>query len=103
MECSTFAAVRIRGSSQAIRHKIVPRGTLKHKAMLFYKVNKESDQKRTNNKNCDFLIANELYTESEIVSAGIGYKFLRKNFTPVSISKFRTYWFFGARFENKLS
>ena len=71
--------------------------------MIYYRVRKEYDQRckdPLNSRNCDFLIAHELYTECE-----------RKQMTKVSDSAFerievpkhQTYWFFGARFQKRES
>lgn len=64
--------------------------------MLFYKVKKEADNIPL--KSRLIYIGGELATESEIKR----YKMDKKHMTPVNISKRRTYWFWGARFECKL-
>lgn len=64
--------------------------------MKYYKVKQESDNV-THNKG--FLVANELYTEKELDKLNLSGKFIELNFDKVEISKFKTYWLFGARFE----
>lgn len=66
--------------------------------MIYYRVKPEYDQKRKdtiNARNCDFLIANELYTE---VERNKMIKIPDRAFERVEIPKNQTYWFFGARF-----
>lgn len=68
--------------------------------MKYYKVNPKSDQIRVH-KNNSFLIANELKTEKELIKLAItNLDFIINNFTVIEISKNRTYFLFGARFEN---
>lgn len=69
--------------------------------MEFYKVKKESDQTRFNES---ILVATELWTEKELKKVkGVTENFIDTNFDLVMVSKFRTYWCFGARFQNKLN
>lgn len=70
--------------------------------MTYYRVRKEFDQKRKhpmNPRNCDFLIAHELYTESERKQL----KITDEAFERIEIPKTQTYWFFGARFQKQES
>ena len=62
--------------------------------MVYYKVKKQYDQWQMDNG--DILIGGELYTEKEFLRLGlvpVGA------FERVEVSKFKTYFFFGARFE----
>ena len=71
--------------------------------MIYYRVRKEYDQKRKypmNARNCDFLIAHELYTECERKKM---VKVSDEAFERVEIPKNQTYWFFGARFVKRES
>lgn len=63
--------------------------------MLFYKVTLEADQVKFNSS---ILIANELWTEKELLKAKATSKFKEKYFTKTHVSKRKVYWFFGARF-----
>lgn len=73
--------------------------------MTYYRVKPQYDNFRLyhNRKYKGILIANELYTEKELVkhnillSRGVKSEF----FDMVEIPKTKIYWFFGARFENK--
>lgn len=81
--------------------------------MTFYQVNNPKNLQIINPLSNWIFIHNELYTQKELnklnVSKFIKYidnydlkekKVLSKNvFKKVNISKFKTYWFFGARFE----
>ena len=70
--------------------------------MKFYKVKKEADQIRFNNPLTGWhLIANELFTEKEVSKINFSEEEKRKYFNKIEHSKFKTYWFFGARFMNK--
>lgn len=65
--------------------------------MIYYKVKPEYDQKRKDplSRNCDFLVAHELYTKSErnkMIKVPDGA------FERIEVPKTQTYWFFGARF-----
>lgn len=72
--------------------------------MKFYKVNPAADQIRFNNPVTGWhLIANELHTVKEVNKMTFTPKQIKQYFTPVEHSKFKTYWFFGARFQNKLN
>ena len=71
--------------------------------MIYYKVKPDFDGKRIFkwNSNRDtakttdlFLIANELYTQSERNKIANADYF----FNQVEVKKTKTYWFFGARF-----
>ena len=64
--------------------------------MLFYQVNPDSDQTRFNGS---ILVANELWTKAELKRAKASAKFIKKHMKERQISKFKTYWFFGARFK----
>ena len=71
--------------------------------MKFYRVKPIADQKRIDRpKKSWFLVANELISEKEAKKEGIT-ELLTKYAELVSISKFNTHWFFGCRFENKLT
>lgn len=67
--------------------------------MKYFKVKPEADQVRKNVNKTDFLIANELYTEKELL------KFMCKNsvfqqkyLDEIELPKNQTYFMFGARF-----
>lgn len=64
--------------------------------MKYYKVKQDSDNV-THGKG--FLIANELYTQKELDKLDLSGKFIELNFGKAEISKLKTYWLFGARFE----
>lgn len=67
--------------------------------MKYYKVNTSADQTRKNVNKCDILIANELYTEKEVIKfTPLNSVYVKNYFTEVEISKNKTYFFFGARF-----
>ena len=73
--------------------------------MKYYKVKPECSQKKvcdiTNKRVVTTLFANELYTEKEFIKRGlITYS---DYFDIVEISKQRTFFLFGARFEGYLS
>ena len=71
--------------------------------MKYYRVRKEFDQARkhpTKSRNCDFLIAHELYTEAERKQLST---VPNEAFEQVQIPKTQTYWFFGARFQKQQS
>lgn len=61
--------------------------------MKYYKVKKEYDNTRKNNK--DIYIANELYTQKEVDRERLNTSYM----DTVEINKNRTYFLFGARFE----
>ena len=70
--------------------------------MTYYRVRKEFDQHRkypSKPRNCDILIADELYTENERKQL----KITDEAFERIEIPKSQTYWFFGARFQQKES
>lgn len=70
--------------------------------MLYYKVKALYDGARVTNKKgkyYTFLVENELYTKKEYNKL-LGYTGVHPlQFNPVEINKFKTYTFFGARFE----
>lgn len=68
--------------------------------MLYYRVKPEFDQRRKKNDphGCDFYISNELYTAKEVEKQGLNLNFLE----PVQISKQKTFFCFGARFESTI-
>ena len=71
--------------------------------MIYYRVKPQYDQKRKDPmsaRRCNFLVAHELYTESERKKMP---KVSSDAFERVEIPKTRTYWFFGARFEKRES
>lgn len=74
----------------------------KGKAMLYLRVKPEFDNYRKNNRNYDVFVANELYTVKEFEKIAKEYHKdkteLNKMFEYVTISRKRTYFFFGARF-----
>ena len=63
--------------------------------MKYYRVKEEFDQFRTGKDIT--LVANELFTQKEIVSKGIPSRAVEE----VNISQRNIHWAFGARFENK--
>lgn len=66
--------------------------------MKYYKVQEEKNywDKKGNFLGC--VLKNELITEAEMKKC----KFpITSNFLPVEIKKTKTYWLFGARFEDK--
>ena len=63
--------------------------------MLYYKVKPQYDNYRKNDG--DIYIADELYTEKEIVKQKLNKNYLE----AVQISKKQIYFFFGARFADK--
>lgn len=64
--------------------------------MIYYRVRKECDQKRISKGKGKFLVAKELYTKGERNKMS---KVSDEAFEQVHISKNKTFWFFGARFE----
>lgn len=68
--------------------------------MQYFKVLPNYDNYRVFSPSNRILIANELYTQKELNKLGL---FLEqsKYFKPINISKNKTYWLFGARFESK--
>ena len=75
--------------------------------MLYYKVKPTADQIRVGIRTkTGFLVADELYTSNEIEKAisesRIDYGFLKNHFIRLEISKHKTYWFFGARFQSSI-
>lgn len=67
--------------------------------MDFYKVPKKLGGKSV--KRNIFLVTGELLTVKEAQKLGC-VNLLEKEGEKVRVSKFKTYWFFGARFESKL-
>ena len=67
--------------------------------MEYYKVNKEYDGVKIVSKRNLYLISNELFTKKEIDKLKICA--IDKVFTKIEISKNKTYFCFGARFEKK--
>lgn len=67
--------------------------------MVYYRVKPEFDNVPYNDK-YDFLIANELWTEKELIKKRVlfGRKITFACFDRVEISKREIYWFLGARF-----
>lgn len=67
--------------------------------MEFYRVKPEFDQTPTNRS---ILVGNEIYTKKEIenLRQSNGSYFGIECFEREEISKQKTCWFFGARFEN---
>lgn len=63
--------------------------------MKYYKIKEEIDNKRRNDGS--IFVANELYTEREKKK----YNIPESYYDIVKISRKRTYFFFGARFESK--
>lgn len=64
--------------------------------MIYYRVRKEFDQKRISEGTGKILVANELYTTAERKKM---LKVPKGAFERVRISKNKTFFFFGARFE----
>ena len=62
----------------------------------YFKVKPEYDNRRKHRfiNDFDIYIANELYTEKEITKQKLNRDFMEQ----VSVSRKKTYWFFGARF-----
>ncbi len=69
--------------------------------MKFYKVNPNANQVRYNNG--WQLIANELHTVKEVDKMKFTPKQITEYFKQIEHSKLKTYWCFGARFQNKLN
>lgn len=63
--------------------------------MLFYRVKNNFDYKSLPKGVC--YNGGELFTEKECLK----YKVNKEFCEPVCVSKLKTHWFFGARFENK--
>ena len=70
--------------------------------MIYYRVREEYDNFPKNPKVRDgnILVANELYTEAEFNKLPYVYA---GAFERVEIPKSQTYWFFGARFQQRES
>ena len=65
--------------------------------MKYFRVLKKHDQKIIKSKkNDEIYVGNEIYTEKEVIKKQLNYNFLEE----VQISKFKTHYFFGSRFEN---
>ena len=64
--------------------------------MVYYKVKKSYDQYMLNDGHT--LIGDELYTEKEFMRLSLVPD---GSFERIELSKFKTYFFFGARFEMK--
>ncbi len=67
--------------------------------MIFYKVTKNLDQKRVKNT---FLVGGELITIKEAHKLKC-FDLLEAEAEKVTISKFKTHWFFGARRKNTIN
>lgn len=66
--------------------------------MKYYKVQEEKNYWDKKGNYLGFTVKDELITEAEMKK----WKFpITSNFLPVEIKKTKTYWFFGARFEDK--
>lgn len=63
--------------------------------MRYYRVHK--DGQMYSNGKYHTLVKDELYTENEVNKYGLNIHRLQ----PIEVSKKKTYWFFGARFEIK--
>ena len=63
--------------------------------MLYYKVKQEADQKRR--KDGSIYIAEELYTQKEVEKLQLNTNLMNL----VNVNKNRTYFFFGARFQEE--
>lgn len=72
--------------------------------MLYYKVKKDCDQLpiSKNGKWNGFLIANELYTQTEVDQKITDWNTYKLCFDVVELSKNNTVFIFGARFEKAL-
>ena len=69
--------------------------------MKYFKVKKHADQIRIERpRKSWFLVVGELITEREATKEGFSMEFLKNHFEKVQISKTKTHWFFGCRFEN---
>jgi hypothetical protein len=69
--------------------------------MKYFKVNVNSNNIRVNNK--ILLVADELYTPNEIVKLNLSASFVAQNFTDIKLNRLKSYWFFGARFNNSIN
>ena len=63
--------------------------------MLYYKVKPQYDNYRKNDG--DIYIANELYTQKEVIQQKLNKSYL----DAVEVPKNQIYFFFGARFADK--
>jgi hypothetical protein len=69
--------------------------------MKYYQVLPKADQVRKFKNKTDILIANELYTEKELLKFTTPEsQFANNNFKVIEVSKKQTYFLFGARFYN---
>lgn len=69
--------------------------------MTYYRVKSQYDQKRHPK---GFLIANEPYTQRELVKIGMaGMIPIITYFDKTNISKRKVFWIFGARFQSSIS
>lgn len=66
--------------------------------MKYYKVQNEKNYWDEKGNYLGFVVRDELITEAEMKKFKLP---ITSNFLPVEIKKTKTYWFFGARFENK--
>lgn len=69
--------------------------------MVYYKVNKDYNGIKVVSRRNLYLIGGELFTKKEIEKLKIFS--IDKVFTKIEISKNKTYFSFGARFEKKLN
>jgi hypothetical protein len=68
--------------------------------MKYFKVKEHADQIRIErSRKFWFLVKNELITEGEARKEKFSIEFLKNHFEKVEISKNKTRWFFGCRFE----
>lgn len=65
--------------------------------MIYYKVNREYDGIKILSRRNLYLISNELFTKKEIDKLKIFA--IDKVFTKIEVSKNKTYFSFGSRFE----
>ncbi len=70
--------------------------------MKYYKVKGHAGGMSIPNKKGYYFVANELHTVKEVEKLKLSYEFIRNHLESVEINKFKTFWFFGARFKCKL-
>ena len=70
--------------------------------MKYYRIKPEYDNARLLKRAFDgILISNELYTVKEWEKLVLKYRVSEAVCEPVNVKPKETYWFFGARFQNK--
>lgn len=71
--------------------------------MKYYKVTKEGDNRPVRFGSPNFFVGGELITEGEVKRLGVDRERLNKYTEKVEVNKNKTYFCFGARFENNLN